>query len=179
MLVVKWTGPGSRCVSIEKRIINFKNKRRMKKEHSVKKWKGLLFAMLWTVSLGMFAQNITVRGTVTDESGVTVIGATIIVEGSAGVGTTTDYDGNYQLDNLPADASLVFSYVGMKTQVIPVNNRTVINVVLSTDSELLDELVVVGYGVQKKVNVTGAVSSIDSKALESRPVQNVSQALQG
>lgn len=179
MLVVKWTGPGSRCVSIEKRIINFKNKRRMKKEHSVKKWKGLLFAMLWTVSLGMFAQNITVRGTVTDESGVTVIGATIIVEGSAGVGTTTDYDGNYELDNLPADASLVFSYVGMKTQVIPVNNRTVINVVLSTDSELLDELVVVGYGVQKKVNVTGAVSSIDSKALESRPVQNVSQALQG
>jgi len=81
----------------------------MKKEHSVKMWKGWLFAILWTVSLGMFAQNITVSGTVKDESGTTVIGATIIVEGSAGVGTTTDYDGNYRLENVPADARLVFS----------------------------------------------------------------------
>lgn len=151
----------------------------MKKKLSTSIWKGLLFAMLWTISLGLFAQTVTVRGTVTDDAGETVVGVTIVVEGSSNIGTTTDIDGNYTLNNVPANGNLVFSYVGMRTQTVAVNRRTNIDIVMHSDTELLDEVVVVGYGVQKKVNVTGAVSSIDAKALESRPVQNVSQALQG
>lgn len=140
---------------------------------------GILLFLLLLCGSTLHAQTITVRGNVTDDTGLEVIGATIIVEGDATTGTITDYDGNYVLNNVPANANLVFSYVGMKTQTVAVNGRTTINVVMAADSELLEEVVVVGYGVQKKVNVTGAVSSIDSKALESRPVQNVSQALQG
>ncbi|MDO5522929.1 MAG: TonB-dependent receptor plug domain-containing protein, partial [Bacteroidia bacterium] len=151
----------------------------MKGKHSKSKWKGLLFAMLWTMSLGVFAQNVDVHGTVTDETGETVIGATIIVEGSVGVGTTTDIDGNYTLNNVPANGNLVFSYVGLATQTIAVNGRTTIDVVMASDTELLDEVVVVGFGTQRKVNLTGAVASVDTKALESRPVSSAVQALQG
>ena len=129
--------------------------------------------------MGLFAQNVSVRGTVTDDTGMTVIGATIIVEGNANIGTTTDYDGNYQLNNVPSNSNLVLSYVGMKTQKIAVNGRTVIDVVMHPDNELLDELVVVGYGVQKKANLTGSVASIDAESLEARPVASVSAAMAG
>lgn len=141
--------------------------------------KGIFFTSMWIVSLGLLAQNITVTGTVIDNTGLEVIGATIIVEGDATRGTVTDIDGKYILNNVPSNGNLQFSYVGMKTNTIPVNGRTVIDLTMSPDTELLDEVVVVGYGVQKKVNVTGAVSNIDSKALQSRPVVNVAQALQG
>ena len=129
--------------------------------------------------MGLFAQNVSVRGTVTDDTGMTVIGATIIVEGNTNIGTTTDYDGNYQLNNVPSNSNLVLSYVGMKTQKIAVNGRTVIDVVMHPDNELLDELVVVGYGVQKKANLTGSVASIDAESLEARPVASVSAAMAG
>lgn len=151
----------------------------MNKKHSIFKWKGLLLGILWTVTMGLFAQNVSVRGTVTDDTGMTVIGATIIVEGNTNIGTTTDYDGNYQLNNVPSNSNLVLSYVGMKTQKIAVNGRTVIDVVMHPDNELLDELVVVGYGVQKKANLTGSVASIDAESLEARPVASVSAAMAG
>ena len=151
----------------------------MRVKLSILKSKGLLLGIMSMLSFNLFAQNITVSGTVTDDTGFEVIGATVIVVGDATKGTVTDIDGNYTLSNVPSDASLQFSYVGLKTEIIPINGRTTINLEMKSDTELLDEVVVVGYGVQKKVNVTGAVSSIDSKALESRPVQNVSQALQG
>lgn len=124
-------------------------------------------------------QQKRVNGKVTDNSGQPIIGASVVVKDDATHGTVTDMDGNYTLSDILSDARLIISYVGMKTQEIEVRGRTTIDIVLLEDSELLDEVVVVGYGVQKKVNVTGAVSSIDSKALESRPVQNVTQALQG
>ncbi len=151
----------------------------MREKLSIITKKGLLTLIMATLSLGLFAQNITVSGTVTDDTGFEVIGATVIVVGDATRGTVTDIDGNYTLTNVPANASLQFSYVGLKTEIVAVNGRSTINLVMKSDTELLDEVVVVGFGTQKKVNVTGAVSSIDSKALESRPVQNVSQALQG
>lgn len=151
----------------------------MKLKHSFSKWKGLLFVALWTISLCLSAQNVTVRGTVTDDTGEGVIGATIVVSDDSSKGTVTDYDGNYVLNNVPSNGSLVFSYVGMKTQTVAVNGRTVVNLVMASDTELLDELVVVGYGVQKKANVTGAVASINAEALESRPVASVSAALAG
>ncbi len=83
----------------------------MKKTHSNSKWKGYLFAMLWTISFGLFAQDITVNGSVTDDTGMSVIGATVMVENNSGIGTITDIDGNYTLNNVPSDASLQFSYV--------------------------------------------------------------------
>lgn len=141
---------------------------------------GVMSLFLAMFSFGLYAQStITVSGTVTDDSGFEVIGATVIVSGDATRGTVTDIDGKYSLANVPANGSLEFSYVGMKTEIIPVNGRTTIDLVMSADTELLEEVVVVGYGTQKKVNMTGAVAQIDSKVLESRPVQNVSSALQG
>ena len=151
---------------------------RMKRKKSFK-LRSFFTLLLSVIAFGLSAQNLTVKGVVTDDTDMTVIGATVIVEGDATRGTVTDIDGNYELSNVPKDAKLVFSYVGYKSQTIAVNGRSTINVVLSSDTELLDEVVVVGYGTQKKVNVTGAVSSLDSKALEARPVQNASQALQG
>ena len=151
----------------------------MKERHSTSKWKSLLFAMLWTISLGMFAQNITVSGNVKDDTGLEVIGATIIVEGNATLGTTTDIDGNYVLNNVPSNGNLVFSYVGMKSQTVAVNGRSRIDITMASDTELLEEVVVVGFGTQRKVNLTGSVAQIDNKVLESRPVPNVSSALQG
>ncbi|HPD86040.1 MAG TPA: TonB-dependent receptor, partial [Proteiniphilum sp.] len=136
----------------------------------------LLFGLF---TLSVFAQNLTVRGTVTDESGMTVIGATIIVEGDASRGTVTDIDGNYTLEGVQPNGSLRISYVGMKSQVIPVNGREMINVVLLSDTELLDELVVVGFGTQRKENLTGAVSAVSADDLTARPVNNVVEALQG
>lgn len=150
------------------------------KSKSSFKWKGLLFIYMWIVTLGVFAQNITVTGTVTDESGMTVIGATVIVSGDAMRGSITDTDGKYTLANVPSDGILVFSYVGMQSQSVRVNGRTTVNVVMLSDTELLEEVVVVGYGSQKKVNLTGAVSSIDiGKVAESRPITNLSAGLAG
>lgn len=152
----------------------------MKRKHSKTTWKGFLFSILWTISLGMFAQNITVQGVVTDADNEAVIGATIVVESNATIGTVTDIDGNYVLNNVPANGNLVFSYVGMKTQIIPVNGRTEINVVMITDSELLEEVVVVGFGAQRKIDLTGAVSQVKMEdVLGDRPVISASAALQG
>lgn len=151
----------------------------MKKKISLKRWKGLFFAAMWMVPIGMFAQTITVSGNVKDDTGLEVIGATIVVEGNAAAGTVTGVDGNYVLNNVPSHANLVFSYVGMKTQTVAVNGRSRIDVVMSSDTELLDEVVVVGYGIQKKVNLTGAVGTADKKVLENRPITNLGQGLQG
>lgn len=151
----------------------------MKKKKTLCLLKGFLFMFLWTITIGVFAQNITVQGTVTDEDGMTVIGATVVVQGSPEIGTVTDIDGNYTLNNVPSDASLQFSYVGMTSQIIPVNGRKTIDVVMFSDTELLDEVVVVGYGTQKKENLTGAVSQVSGDVLENRPISNIGQGLQG
>ena len=124
------------------------------------------------------AQNITVTGTVSDNLGP-VIGASIQVEGTSN-GCITDIDGNYTLPNVPSNATLVFSYIGYQTQKIAVAGKTHINVMLSEDSQLLQEVVVVGYGVQRKSDLTGAVASVKTAdALKSTPTGNVSDALQG
>lgn len=141
--------------------------------------RSFLTLLMSVLAFSLYAQDITVRGTVTDDTGMTVIGATIIIESDASRGTVTDIDGIYELANVASDANLVFSYVGYSTQVIPVNGRSTIDVVMSSDSELLDEVVVVGFGTQKKVNLTGSVASIDSKMLESRPITSVSAGLAG
>lgn len=124
------------------------------------------------------AQNITVTGTVTDNLGP-VIGASIQVEGTSN-GCITDIDGNYSLPNVPANATLVFSYIGYQSQKIAVGGKTKIDVKLSEDTQLLQEVVVVGYGVQRKSDLTGAVASVKAAdALKGTPTGNVSDALQG
>lgn len=151
----------------------------MKRKHSMTKRKGLLFAMLWTISLGMFAQNIKVSGNVKDDTGLDVVGVTIVVKGNATTGTTTDSKGNYILSNVPSNGSLVFSYVGMKPQTVAVNGRTSIDVLLASDNELLEEVVVVGYGSQRKSDLTGSVGQVKADAFKNQPVLSTSSALQG
>lgn len=119
----------------------------------------------------------TVKGTITDANGEAVIGAGVRVKGGQ-AGTASDIDGNFTIAAEAGDV-LVVSYVGFVTQEIKIGNETTLKVVLKENSELLDEVVIVGYGTQKKVNVTGAVGLINSDAIENRPISNVSQALQG
>lgn len=151
---------------------------KMKKKISLSLTKGIVFVFLWMISLTMFAQELTVRGSVKDTKGEPLIGVTVRVKGTT-IGTITDINGVFTLSNVPRDATLEISYVGMKSQDIPVNGRTVIDVVMEEEAEMLEEVVVVGFGTQKKVNLTGAVSTASSKDIESRPVVNVTQALQG
>ena len=141
--------------------------------------RNLFLAVLFTVSAtSAFAQNVTVKGKVTDSSGAPVIGATVMLSSNQTVGTQTDLDGNYSI-GVPANASLIFSCVGYTTQTVAVAGKTVIDVVLSEDAEFLQETVVIGYGVQKKSDVTGAIASVKETDLENRTTTDVAQALQG
>ena len=108
--------------------------------------------------------------------GESVIGATVLEQGTTN-GTVTDMDGNFELVVSNKEVTLEISYIGYSKSVV--KSKVGVPVTLKEDTEVLDEVVVVGYGTQKKVNLTGAVSQVGEKALESRPVQNVSQALQG
>ncbi len=117
--------------------------------------KGIMLFIMNLIALSVFSQNLTVSGTVTDDTGTSVIGATVIVVGDASKGTVTDFDGNYTLTNVPSDASLQFSYVGMTTQVVPVNGRTRIDVVMAADTELLDEVVVTALGMKREQKALG------------------------
>lgn len=119
----------------------------------------------------------TVTGVVLDPTGMPVIGANIMVKGTTS-GTITDMDGKFSLD-VDKDATLVISYIGFASQEIKVGNQTKLSISLKEDSEALDELVVVGYGTQKKVNLTGSVEVLKGDKLENRPVTTVTQALQG
>lgn len=119
-----------------------------------------------------------VNGTVTDETGSGLPGVSILVKGSA-IGTTTDIEGNFVMDNLDDAAVLIFSFVGYVAQEVAVGGQSVIRISLKPSQKELDELVVVGYGTVKKANLTGAVATIDSKSIENRPITNSSQALQG
>ena len=122
-------------------------------------------------------ENVTVAGTVKDMNGEPIIGANVLVSGST-VGTITDIDGKFSL-TAPRDAVLDISYLGYKSQRVKVVSGTPLTVVLKEDSEQLDEVVVVGFGTQKKVNLTGSVGLAEAEELESRPVTSATQALQG
>ncbi|MBE6288082.1 MAG: TonB-dependent receptor [Mediterranea massiliensis] len=135
-------------------------------------------ALFSALSLGLYAQNKTVSGTVVDGTGETVIGASVLVKGTTN-GVITDIDGNFTLNDVPANGTIQVSYVGYKTQDVSVAGKTVIKVTLQEDTEMLDEVVVVGYGVQKKSDVTGALTRVDAEALNARPVSNAFEALQG
>ena len=115
-------------------------------------------------------QNGTVKGVVLDAAGIPVIGANVVIKGTT-TGTITDMDGNFVL-SAPENAMLEISYIGYLPQTVRVMPGKDLKVTLKEDSKSLDELVVVGYGTQKKVNLTGAVTSLDAEILENRPITN-------
>jgi len=123
-------------------------------------------------------QTRTVTGKVTDSSGAPLPGASVVVKGTT-IGVITDSNGNYSISDIPKNANLQFSFVGMKTKEIAVNNQATINIVLLDDLQRIDEMVVVGYGTQKKGNLTGSVSSINGEKLTIAPIANVTNSLAG
>ena len=122
-------------------------------------------------------QKKTITGTVVDPNGEAVIGANVVVKGTTN-GTITDMDGKFSLE-VPEGAMLLVSYIGYGDYETKVDNQSNLSITLKEDSQALDELVVVGYGVQKKVNLTGSVSSVKGEELSQRPVANATQSLQG
>lgn len=126
--------------------------------------------------LNAYAQEL-ISGKVTDETGDPLIGVSVLVQGTNS-GTTTDVDGNFSL-TAATDAVLEVSYIGYETQTIPLNGRTKVDISLGGSAEILDEVVVIGYGTVKKSDVTGAVSSVGTEEIQAFPVLNAGQALQG
>lgn len=140
--------------------------------------KGMIFIAVWIISLGMFAQNITVSGVVRDSDGESLVGVTVQVQGTS-VGTVTDADGRYELTNIPSNAILEVSYVGMRTEVIPVSGRRVIDIGLLDDTEVLDELVVVGYGELRRREITGSVTNVTPEDFNQGVTRDAADLLQG
>ena len=140
-----------------------------------------IFAILVLAGLSAnfaFAQTRSISGTVVDSQNVPVIGASVMVVGDSRTGTITDLDGRFSL-NVPAGSSISVSFIGYETQVVAVGNQSVFNIVLAEDSEFLEETVVIGYGVQKKSDLTGAVASVKDTDLANRSTVSAVQALQG
>ena len=143
----------------------------------MKKERVFLFTLLLCLCSSLtWAQQLTIKGTVTDAENTPIIGATVMVKGTT-TGTTTDFDGNYSISAQMGQV-LVFSYVGMQHQEKTVTNNTTINVRL-IEGELLDEVVVIGYGTVKKSDLTGAVASVSGKDLQANIAKSASGALQG
>ncbi|OKZ04574.1 MAG: SusC/RagA family protein [Bacteroides sp. 41_26] len=142
--------------------------------------KFLFTAIFLFVGLNIQAQSLTVTGKVIDSDGFEVIGANVVIKGATGTGTITDIDGKYSLKvNNAAKDVLVFTYIGMDTQEIPVNGRSQINVTLVPNSIQLDEVVAIGYATTKRRDLTGSVSSVQGGELSKIPVSSVTQALAG
>lgn len=137
----------------------------------------VLTVLVSAVSLFAYAQQ-SVTGTVVDETGEPLIGVSILVKGTTN-GSITDFDGNFSFDNLKATDVLVFSYMGYANQERTVGNQKTFNVTMSEDTEVLDEVVVVGYGQMKKSDLTGSVSSADGGNLAAKGTTDAMEALQG
>jgi len=147
----------------------------------VLKFLGILIIIMFGICYTGIAQNnFTVKGTVRDSAGRNISGVNVLFQGSK-IGTTTDESGSYTL-RLPAgktNGTLIFSYVGYATREIPVPSSGILNVELANTANALTDVVVVGYGTQRRSNLTGAVSVVNAKDIENKPVTNVLQALQG
>lgn len=136
----------------------------------------LLVAALFAMTA--YAQKIKVTGTVVDGQNNEPLTGVTVKEKGVSNGVITDINGNYSI-SVEANATLQFTYMGFSMQEVAVNKRTRINVTMESDSKMLDELIVIGYGVQRKSDVTGSISSIQGKDINSQPVSSTLQALQG
>lgn len=124
------------------------------------------------------SQQRSIKGKIIDKSGIGLPGVSIVVKGTTN-GAISDSEGKYALTDVPSDASLLFSFVGMKSQEILVADKTTINITMLEDAIGIEEVVAVGYGTQKKVNMTGSVSSVSAKELKGMPANNVASMMQG
>ena len=152
------------------------------KAHLLKRaiWLKSLFltACLLLATIPAFSQTKTVTGTVTDAAGDALIGVSILVQGSNN-GVVTDLDGKYTLNNVPENATLIISYIGMLTQEVKVNGQSVVNVTLKEDSQQLEEVVVIGYGAAKAKDLTAPITVVKGEALTTVPSTTPMAALQG
>ncbi|MBR1447350.1 MAG: TonB-dependent receptor [Prevotella sp.] len=151
------------------------------KEHCVMRVEAIrrlaLLLLCLVCSTGAFAQS-RVTGTVVDATGEPIIGASVMVKGTSN-GAVTDYDGKFTINQVPSNANIVISYLGFRTQTVPVDGKQNFSISLEEDKQMLDEVVVVGYGVQRKSDVTGALTRVGEKELNAKPVSNAFEALQG
>lgn len=138
-----------------------------------------LFVAIFCLAAGARAQTAPVEGNVKDAKGAPMIGVTVSVEGQPMIGTTTDAQGNYRLPAVKGDATLLFSFIGYETQPQAVGNRTRVDAVLQEAAVSLENVVVVGYGVMKKKDLTGSISTVDGTAISNRKATQISTALQG
>ena len=136
----------------------------------------LLFSLLLGIASVVYAQ-VQVTGRVVDITGEPIIGANVVLKGT-GQGTITDFDGKFSLSDLPKKGTLVVSYIGYVDQTVKIEGGNFYKIVLSEDTETLEEVVVVGYGTQKKLNITGAIDVVSSNTLEKMPVSSITQSLQ-
>jgi len=141
-------------------------------------WQRFIFLALFALCSTVAMAQGKISGNVTDEAGNPVIGASVIVKGTS-TGSVTDFDGNFEISNVKSDATLVISYIGYVTQEVALNGRSSVNVTIQEDKKVLDEVVVVGYGVQKRSDVTGAMTSVTAEDLTSRPIANALEGMQG
>lgn len=149
------------------------------KNYLIQKMRYILILHLILISaVGARGQGASVTGKVTDEKGVGLPGVTVLLKGTTN-GTATDATGNYSLNVPDGNGTLTVSYIGFKTQDVPIENRSSVNITLATDTKALEEVVVVGYGTQKKSDLTGAVTSVKSEELQERPAASLTQALAG
>lgn len=147
---------------------------------SIQKIPYLFLLMLFSCVTAMAQQGITVKGTVFDSTGETVIGASVVVKGNTSIGTISDIDGNFVLTVPSENTTLVVSFVGMKSQEVKATSTNLIKVTLEDDSQQLEEVVVVGYGQQKKASVVGAITQTTGKVLErAAGVSDIGAALTG
>jgi TonB-dependent starch-binding outer membrane protein SusC len=138
----------------------------------------IILLLLFLLSISGFAQNLTVSGVVTSsEDNMPIPGVNVIIKGTSR-GVSSDFDGNYSVQTVKGEI-LEFSSIGFKTKTITVDNQDIINVVLDVDIESLDEVVLVGYGTQRKADLTGSIVTIKSQDIEKTPTANVMQSLQG
>ena len=141
--------------------------------------KNLLFGVLLALfSYSSFGQTLNIRGNVTDAQGQPIPGVNILIKNTNN-GTSTDFDGNFTLNNIQTNATIVVSYIGFQTQEIVIRDSSDLSIVLQEDAEALNEVVVIGYGTQRKKEVTGAVSVVSSSTIEELKPTRVEQALQG
>ncbi|MDO6517000.1 SusC/RagA family TonB-linked outer membrane protein [Zobellia uliginosa] len=145
-----------------------------------KNWQPHIYmsGLLWLLIIAFgHAQEISVSGTVSDDSGLPLAGANVLVKGTTS-GTQTDFDGNYTI-SAEGGATLVFSYIGFTTKEVAIDGQNVVNVTLSEDASQLEEVVVIGYGTQKKSDLTGSVSTVDSEEINKFTYNDAAQAIQG
>ena len=141
-------------------------------------WKALLLLLVLCIELPVFGQNIQVTGNVHDEAGEPIIGASVIVVGAT-TGVATDFDGNFVLNNVPANGKLKVTYIGYNPAEVSIKGQSNIDVTLVEDSQVLDEVVVVGYGSVNKSDLTGSVVYVDTEKLNAKGAPSILENLQG